>query len=436
MSSAETSFDRALPHVLGAAGLPFGGRIEAEIPIVAEPVAVDPVVATADDLPEEDSLPALADPAADHVDPALTARRQDVQAKHDRILEYLDRTGYEAVLLGRADSLAWFTSGGDFAVDQATEAGTAFAFINRRCRSLIVDNVQSARLFEEEVAGLGFQLKERPWYDDPDRLIAEFSHGKKIATDLHRPGLIEDLRGLRALRQPLTKVERQRLRELGRTLTLAIEATCRNFKPGENEAHLAGHLAHRLLREGVSPVSLRVAGDDRLDRYRQPGFTSAAIKHRATIAAVGRRHGLCAAATRTVSFGRVDAKFRADHTLAAMVGASCIYFSRPDEQVAEVFRRAKRIYEKFDHPHEWTLDYQGVQIGYSPRELTFRPDSPIRMTHGMAVSWSPTVGSARSEDTTVVDSRGFEVVTEAQDWPKIDVQVKGYAIPRPGILER
>ena len=36
----------------------------------------------------------------------------------------------------------------------------------------------------------------------------------------------------------------------------------------------------------------------------------------------------------------------------------------------------------------------------------------------------------------VVDDRGYEVVTEAQNWPKIEVQVKGYTLPRPAILER
>jgi hypothetical protein len=54
----------------------------------------------------------------------------------------------------------------------------------------------------------------------------------------------------------------------------------------------------------------------------------------------------------------------------------------------------------------------------------------------MALAWSPSVGAARAEDTIVIDSRGFEVVTAAQNWPQIDVTVKGFLIPRPGILER
>jgi hypothetical protein len=36
----------------------------------------------------------------------------------------------------------------------------------------------------------------------------------------------------------------------------------------------------------------------------------------------------------------------------------------------------------------------------------------------------------------VTDARGFEIVTEAQRWPKLEVMVKGFVIPRPGILER
>ena len=184
------------------------------------------------------------------------------------------------------------------------------------------------------------------------------------------------------------------------------------------------------------PVDLRVAGDDRLARYRQPTFKAAPIQRRATIAATGRRHGLCASVTRTVSFGAGRRRVPGGPRLAAMVDATCIYFSRPGETVAEVFRRARRIYEKFDHPDEWTLDYQGVVIGYCPRELPFLPDSPLVLVPGTALCWSPSVGAARSEDTVVIDARGFEVVTEAQDWPKIEVVVKGFPIPRPGILER
>ncbi|ODT97911.1 MAG: peptidase M24 [Planctomycetes bacterium SCN 63-9] len=395
---------------------------------------------TAADRPHTDSLPTVPDPAADHCNDELLKRRQDIDEKHRRIRSFLDATGHDGVVLGRADSVAWFTSGGDLRQDLSSEFSSIILYINRVSRAVIADNVESARVFEEELAGLGFQLKERPWYEDPGRILAELCHNKKVATDLGGNGLGPFSRRegdvLLNLRRRLTPFERQRMRELGRTLALAVEATCRNFSKGENEAAIAGHLAHRLMREGVVPVDLRVASDDRLARYRQPTFKSNPILKRATIAVTGRRWGLCASLTRTVSFGPVEPEFQSLHTLSAMVAATCFFFSRPGESVSEVFRRAKRIYEKFNHPHEWTLDYQGSLVGYSPREAMLLPESDLILEADMPICWNPSVGPTRSEDTVVVDNRGYEVVTSAQNWPAVEVAVKGFIISRPGILER
>lgn len=398
---------------------------------------LDRVLYTAGERPVDTSIPAMADPAANHHDPLVAARRDDVEEKHRRIVGFLEESGHDAVVLGRSDSVAWFTSGGDLRQDMCSEHASVLLFINRNCRAVIADNVQSARVFEEELAGLGFQLKERPWYDDPEGVVAELSHSKRVCTDNGLRGLDNEMPRLRDLRLSLTRLERQRMRELGRTLALAVEATCRNFQPGETEADIAGHLAHRLFREGAVPVDIRVAGDDRQARYRQPSFKSAPILRRATIAATARRHGVCTSLTRTVSIGPIDPEVRGDHGLAAMVDATCIFFSRPGEAVGSVFRRARRIYQKFNHPHEWTLDYQGSITGYAPRELILLPEGEFVLRSDMALRWNPSVGSARSEDTVVLDARGgFEVVTEAQHWPKLQVVVKDYPIPRPGILER
>lgn len=397
---------------------------------------LDRVLHTAGDRPNTDTLPALTDPTADHADHTVAARRADVEEKHRRVRAFLQETGYDALVLSRADSVSWFTAGGDLSQGLGADGSSVLLFISGVSRAVIADNVQSPRVFEEELAGLGFQLKERPWCEDPWRTLEALGRGKRVAADACLGRLPDEMERLRPWRLTLTPLERQRLRELGRTLAQALEATGRNFDPGETEADVAGHLAHRLLREGVVPMDLRVASDDRLARYRQPTFTAAPILRRATIAATGRRHGLCASATRIVSFGPVEPEFRRAHGLAAMVDATCIYFSRPGEALGDVFRRARRIYEKFDHPHEWTLDYQGSLTGHAPQELLLRPESALVLQHGMALRWSPSVGPARSEDTIVVDTRGFEVVTQARHWPQQEISVKGFSLPRPGILER
>jgi|GEM_PF-175058 len=383
-----------------------------------------------------DGLPALADPTISHQDRELELRRADVNEKHQRIIAWLDKTGYEAVLLGRTDSVGWFTAGGDLAQTLTSELSAALVLVNRHCRALICDNVQTARLFEEEVAGLGFQLKERPWRTDPFAFALELARDKKYATDCGLFGWPNELSKLKALRLSLTRQERRWMRELGRTLARQVEATCRNFEPGETEADIAGHLAHRLIRQGIVPVDLRVAADGRLERYRQPRFKSARVTRHAVIQASGRRHGLCASVARMVAFDPVDPELARAHALASMVDATLIYFSRPGAVVSDIFRRARRIYEKYGHPHEWMKDYQGHVVGVSPRELTLTPDGQATLGHDLALSWCPSVSSARSQDTIVIDQRGYEVVTESRRWPRVEVLVKNLPILRPGLLIR
>jgi hypothetical protein len=119
-----------------------------------------------------------------------------------------------------------------------------------------------------------------------------------------------------------------------------------------------------------------------------------------------------------------------------MVDAACIYFSRPRESIREIFRRARRIYEKFGHPQEWMLAYQGFLTGFEPMQRLLRPDDEWNLEPHMAIRWMPSVAHAMSEDTTIIDPRGYEVVTDAQNWPKLEIEVKGFKILRPAILER
>ncbi|HID20918.1 MAG TPA: hypothetical protein EYP14_00750, partial [Planctomycetaceae bacterium] len=65
-------------------------------------------------------------------DPVLrSARGRDVAAKHQRVAEFLEDEGYDAVLLRRHDSFAWFTAGGDNGAALSGEPGQLALFITR-----------------------------------------------------------------------------------------------------------------------------------------------------------------------------------------------------------------------------------------------------------------------------------------------------------------
>ncbi len=395
----------------------------------------DPVLRLAHQ-PASAPVPTPPDPTLDHADEAVAVRRADVDEKHRRLVLFLDACGYDAVVLGRADSLAWLTAGGDFAEGLGGGAASVRAYVNRQTRALLTDNVEGARAFEEEAAGLGFQIKERPWADDPARLVADLGGGRKLAGDGMVRGLPDAMERLRPLRLALTELDRRRLKELGRVLASTLEAVARTFEPGQTELEVAAQVAHRFLREGITPNEIRVVGDERSARFRRAPSKPLPIRERAVLSAAGTRQGLCAAATRVVTFGPPDPAFRAAQDLSTMVAATCIVFSRPGARVDEILKRARRIYEKFGRLDEWELDHQGYATGYAPREFPLKPDDSRVLDFDCALRWSPGVGGARSEDTVVIDGRGFEVVTRSRQWPEVDVSVKGLTFPRPDLLAR
>jgi Xaa-Pro aminopeptidase len=367
-------------------------------------------------------------------EPPGSPRAEDVAIKQQRVSEFLEDDGYDAVLLSRQDSFAWFTAGGDSGAGTASDIGQVALFITSDQRCVLASNVESGRTFEEEIAGLGFQLKESRWDEPPERLIEDICRGRKVASDTGICGTTDELEKLRRLRINLTELERQRYRELGRAVAHAVEATCRNARPGETEHELAGELSHRLIRHGIAPLNMLVSGEERADQFRLAPHKAQPIRRRVTVSVSARRHGLCAFATRTVCFGQDERDYAAKYNICAMIDATCIFFSQPNELSAEVLRRAKRIYEKCGVAHEWVLAPQGGVTGFSPCELLIVPSSQFRFRAGMAVAWSPSVGPARCGDTILLHENGFEILTPTQQWPSVIVSVKGYEVERPGVL--
>lgn len=373
-------------------------------------------------------------PAEPHDHPPASPRSEDVAIKQQRVAEFLEDEGYEAVLLSRQDSFAWFTAGGDSGAGTSSDLGQVSLFITRDQRCVLATNTESGRTFEEEVAGLGFQLKECRWDEPRDRLFEDICRGRKVASDTGVCGTTNELEKIRRLRINLTELERQRYRELGRAVAHAVEATCRNARPGETEHELAGELSHRLIRHGIAPVTMYVAGEDRGGQFRLAPHKAQPVRRRVTISVSARRHGLCATATRSVCFGQSDREFLDRHHICSMIDATYIFFSQPGELAADVLRRAKRIYEKTGFAHEWVHAPQGGVTAYSPTEVLLVPSGQLRFRPGMVLAWSPSVGPARCGDTVMLHENGFEILTPTQQWPSVIISVKGYEVERPGVL--
>jgi len=363
------------------------------------------------------------------------ARIDDVESKHGRLRALIAEQGVDGILLRRSENLAWFTSGGGLVRPGSGET-TASILVTPEARVVLTQNCDSARIFDKELHGLGFQLKERPWQEDRNALVQDIARGRKIGSDLPCDRQVDLSSALDSCRRVLGALETERYRVLAREVAHAVEATARTLNVGATESEIAGELAHRLLMRRIQPVRLEIQGDGRGHRYRQWPHGLEAVCRWTSLYAVGERQGLHAAVARTVCFGNADPELARVYPAAAMVAATAIFFSHEGQTLGGVFDRMRRIYEKSGHPDEWREAPQGGLSGYRILEETARPDAALALRPGMALSWHPSVGCARLAESVLVTPEGTEWVTPSEFWPTIEVQVKGVTLAIPGLLCR
>lgn len=362
-------------------------------------------------------------------------RVAEVDRRHDLLKGYLKLKELDGLLLRDPANFAWLTCGGDN-THQGNEGPRATAFINGDARVLLCDSIDSGMVFDRELPGLGFQLKERPWHQCREKLCQDLSRGRRTGSDT--PGLGDSYVGddLVDFRVRLTEYEHRILRTLGRLVAHAVEATARNLTQGATEAEVAGHLSHRLIRHEVQPICIQVMADGQGHRFRRWGYSSDTIERYCVLSATGRYRGLHATATRTMCFDKPPSNLKQSHSVATLVQATGMAFSVPGWEVSEVWKRVARIYEKFDAAEEWHQAEQGEVTGYRLCESCVTPSSNFMLQEGMVMTWKPSVRASLSGDTLLIRADNNEVLTPSENWPRMTVEIKGQPVEYPDILVR
>jgi Xaa-Pro aminopeptidase len=363
------------------------------------------------------------------------ARRADIDAKQIKVAGLLEQTGCEGLLVLEPENFSWLTSGALPRGVLNPEDMPALYFSAEQ-RWLLAPNHLSQRLFDEEMDGLGFQLKEWPWHWGREQLLADLCQGRAVACD-RVLGAAQDVAAqLRQMRRTLTSYEQACLLALGQLVSHALEATCRTMQPGETEREIAGQLAHRLLHRGAHTLHVGVAADGRSRLYRPFSFTSMPIQHYAVLTLTARKYGFCAMASRSVSFGAPDPTFRAEHNAACKIGATYLASTWPDAVPREILGAGRRVYQLTGHEHEWRLSPQGHLTGRAAVELPLGPQTEDLFQVGWAVTWHASVGAAVSCDTFLVTEEGPRVMTPTETWPLKRIRIQGADFLRPDILVR
>ncbi|HEY2785342.1 MAG TPA: hypothetical protein VGJ05_10230 [Fimbriiglobus sp.] len=365
----------------------------------------------------------------------VARRRADVDDKQSLLAGLIADLQCEAVILLLPSHVAWFTSGLNVR-GLIADAERPGIYTNGMQRWLLCSNVDTYRLFHEELDGLGFQLKEWQWKTGRPTLLGELVVGRKVAVDRPYPNLPPVNERLRLPLRTLTPYEQDQYLSLGGVLVHAVEATARTFERLDSEEEIAGQVAHRLCHHGAEGVGISVTADGRGSRCRRAGYTSAAVSEGCVIQATAVRGGLYATCSRTVSFGPQSVAMKAEHDLACKVAAVYKSLSRPEETLATAGAAGGWLLANTPYEYDWRHSQPGYGAGRHPAEELRRYNSDEAFIVGQALVWQARIGTAAVVDTVIVSAAGPIPVTPPELWPFKRIRLKNAAYDIPDVLIR
>jgi Xaa-Pro dipeptidase len=317
------------------------------------------------------------------------------------------------LVTSRPADVRWLLCGRGRPVD-ASAPGSSYTVVLDHERALVhYPDIEHPRVqAEERLDELGYELAPYPWHE---------GHG-----------LEETPPALDALRLELQDAELDRYRTAGAEVADAMRRTLLRLGPELSELDAAGELALETRRRGFTTPVVLVAGEERQRVHRHPLSTEAPLGRHALLAITAEREGLHVSITRLVSFGAPPDELERLVRAAAEVDAAYLAASRPGATLGDVFAAGAEAYAAQGFPEEWRHHHQGGLTGYRGREVFAVPSEDTRIPASAALAWNPSItGGAKSEDTILVSSDGFEVVTRTPDLGEIETA----GPPRPAIVQ-
>jgi len=369
-------------------------------------------------------------------------REGEVAAKVGKVARFARDNGFGGVVLAAQHNFAWLTAGRTSRVDATRETGSGMLLVTADGRRFaIASTIESPRMRDEAVAGLGFEVLEYPWIDDradpaiPVKVAARVAKGA-IATDIAAGAAKSVEPQIARLRSTLVKEEIGRYRTFGADAGHVFGELMRELEPGMTELDVARLVTSRMLEIGAFPNVLLVAADHRIAKYRHPVPTGTPWRKRLLVACCPEREGQVVAITRLAAAGGIEDDFRTRTRATGRVFGALLEATRSGATGADMFAAAAKGYAEAGYPNEELYHHQGGVIACRSREWVAHPASDAVAAPPQAFAWNPTVTGSKVEETVLLheDDR-LEFVTTSPGWPSFDVDVRGQRIAVPDVLE-
>jgi Xaa-Pro dipeptidase len=356
--------------------------------------------------------------------------------KETVVRAWLKDQGIDGILFRKRSNFSWLTQGQVNHIVNTIDGGVADLLIFKDIKYCITSKMESRRIMEEELDGLGYELIEAEWYESTDELILKLCENKKVVSDSFILGL-EDVSGqLIELRSQLNDIEIQKYKSLSQSAARAVESLLHQIEPGMTEYEIAAELARKVLKQGINPHVILVATDDRIYNYRHPIPTGKKLEKYAMVVICAEKGGLVTNVTRFVHFGELPAAIQENKRKLAKIDVTMNLSTRPGKKISEVFNLGLKAYAEAGYPEDWRLLHQGGLTGYAPREYLASMNSEAVIKVNQAFAWNPAIRGIKSEDTILVGEDGNEFITHTGEWVYVEVEHDGRTFQRPDILIR
>lgn len=348
--------------------------------------------------------------------------------KSARVRALLDHAGLAALVLRRPGNVAWAGEGGRTHIEITPEVGVASVVLTRAGATVVTAVNEVERLRAEEITGPSWGWEVVGWDADSAAatlaVAARDGAGGTVGSDGPLPGTRDVGADVEAARRALVPADVERYRALGADAAVALTAACAALEPVDTEHECAAKVARRLVRRGIDPIVLLVAGAQRLPAHRHPLPTSAPLGPLVMVVVCARRDGLVANLTRYVAFGAPSADVRERYGRLLQVEAAYLDALRPGTPVRDVLAAGRQAYAEHGFPaDESRRHHQGGPCGFASRDHLATDACDEAVEAEQAFAWNPSAPEVKVEDTVLVrgGTRGIEVLTVDPAWPTLDV---------------
>jgi antitoxin VapB len=361
----------------------------------------------------------------------------DVAIKEERVHAFLEKEGLDALVIGRQDNFAWLTAGGDNRVITTSEMGFGYLVITRDRKWLVSHSMDGQRFIDEQAPGQGYELVTSYWHQAaPEQKALSLTRGIEVGADFALEGARQYGSELVDLHYPLTDLDIERCRWIGRTANEILTKVARDLRPGMTEQEVAARLMYEYALEGMTIDVLIVGFDQRIARYRHPMPTDNALQRYALLHPAARRWGLHANITRLVHFGQPPTITQRAMDGVATIGGHVATMLAPGVAFADILTEQIRLYRVLGYATEWMHHFQGGITGYTLADPTRCKDPEARAVERQAYDYFITITGAKFEEFMLLTENGVEFASLGPNWPTRTIETPNGEIAVPGVLIR